>query len=723
MKAPSPVSTTPPSSTGPARNGRLLRRALATASARWVGVGVAYFGITAALLGPSVVTRCQTTIAGGPGDNTAGHIWQTWNYLRLGVGPLARHTPLFHAPSGAALFQPHQVTSLLLIVPMWIFGHAVGPVCSFNIAVIAGLWLNAILAFGLVRWLTGRSTVAFFAGYAFAFTPFHIYKAYGHLGYVSTWAFPLIVWALLAFWVAPTVRRSSLVAGSILLAFYTDGYYLLLVPVTVTAFVIGAVVHDRASSTAWPWSKLRILLLAGGLVALGSLPIGYTLATQGGEIGSVLNRPKADLYVYGARPWEWVLPARTHPFFAPRIGGWQDRHLHQSNYSEQTLFPGITVLLLAALAVVLYVRRRGNGVDHPTWKEPRALAVATMTPVVMASALFSLPPTIHHVPMPSDLVYSVAHLWRVYSRFFIPLDLALVILASVALLRLTDRSRRRELAVVMSLLPVLAFELLAAGRPPTWSYREKTPTVYRWLARQRPVGSLLAEYPLLPSPSGALASYLTYQPVHSHPLFNGALPDTLAGNVETSLFGLGDPQTVPILRRMGVKTVIVHPDSYSQMVHTSVDLASPPRGLERTFSSPDATGYKLSEGQAADAMLRLGDGFYAAEGDGWFSSRWMGTSATADVLELEESHGPFVVSFTASPFIVSRELTVSQGDAVLWRGVVDKPTVVSFVMPAAGPIRLIASPGARRISDVVVGSSDWRVVALYVSRLSVATNR
>lgn len=694
--------------------GRLL-----AAIRTWVVAGIAYLAVSVAILGPSLVTRCHTTIAGGPGDNTSGPIWQSWNYLRLGVGPLARHTPLVHAPAGAPLFEPHEVTSVVLIVPMWVVTHLVGPVCSFNVAVLGGFWLNALLTFGLVRWLTKRPLVAFFAGYAFAFTPFHVYKAYGQLGYVSTWAFPLIVWSLLAFWARPSGRRAVLAAASVLLAFYTDGYYLLIVPVTVAAFLAGALLHDRFGGTGPSRIKLRGVLAAGGLVALLSLPIAYTVLTERNAIEGVVDRSKSDLYIYSARPWEWVLPARTHPFFGPRLGQWQDRHLHQSNYSEQTLFPGLTVIALAGGCLVSFLwRRRRPGEDRGPLTVPLPLVVGTMALVAATSLLFSLPPTIRGVPMPSDLVYAVAHFWRVYSRFFISLDLALVVLASVMLAHLVKASARREALLVLVLLPLLAFELLTGSRPQTWSFRDHTPGVYRWLADQ-PRPSVVAEYPLVPYPSDAHLSYLTFQPIHEHPIFNGAPRGTSGARTESSLFGLGDPQTVPALRALGVDLVVVHPQAYSKFVGTEVDVRSAPPGLVPAFSTGDAVAYRLDR-SAAVAMVRLGDGFFGAEGVGWSGKHWMGAAASAEIVPFGGRDGPFVVRFTASSFARPRHLTVVQGDVVLWQGRVDRATPVSFRAPAEGVFRLSASPGARRISDVVPGSPDARSVAVEITRLEVA---
>lgn len=661
---------------------------------------VLYLAVAVLLMRPAI-TNCSTTIMGHGGDSTAGGVWSSWNYQKLDASPFTTETPLVGAPGKGVLWRPLLVTSLEWRLPVWSLTHLVGPVCSWNIAILAAFLLDGLAMFGLAYWLTRRPLVALAAGYAYAFTPFHIVKSYGHIAYIHTWAFPLLVWAVLALSRRPNARRAVLVAAALAIAFYTDGYYILLASVTAVVLAVASLAGSWRAREVFV-ARLRGLLLAAGLAFVFVLPVTLTFVGAKGSIDASVTRSVGELDTYGARVTEYVLPAQSHPVFQKYTKDYQDRHLHGSNYSEQSLYLGWTVLLPAVGAAILGFRRR---IFEARWLI--ALAVVAF--------VFSLPRHVGPIPTPLQLLFHVTPYWRVAGRFFIVVDTAVVTLAAIGL-AWAARGRWRTI-VPLAALPLIAFDLLATSPLPSFSYADDSPEAYHWLA-DVPGDPIVAEYPLLPEPSSAMLTYLTYQPLHEKRLFNGAPQGSPRAELERSLFALDDPQTVPSLRALGVAYVVIHTDFFDPRL-TTVTVP----GLEEVHSSGSMRVLRLLDGERAQQALTIGDGFGPNEATGLSGGRWMGDKGTLHVWHFDGGGaGEVEAGFTAGSFGRPRTVTVVQRSRVLWSGTVDQSTPVRFVADGRGPIEVRTDPGSQRIGDVT-GTDDDRRVSLYVTGLWTGTKR
>lgn len=686
--------------------------------ARKIALALAIVGFyTAAaifMVGPQPVTECTTTVFGGPGDSTAGLIWMLWNYEELDTGPLESTTPLLDAPHGGDLWRPILVTSSAVILPTWAAAQLVGPVCAWNIAVLAGFLLSALSMFGLVRWLTRHTGAALIAGYAFAFSPFAIRKAEGHLDYVHLWIFPLILWAVLWCWRRPSIRRAAAVGVATGFAAYVDGYYLLIASVMTAAIIFTGliVVASQGTKSLRRYFLLSAVALGATLVVL--VPIGTVMVTTSAEVSESVTRRVSDVSTYAARPLEYVVPSRTHPVFSRYFGAWQDQRLHGSNYSEQTLYVGVTVLALGAIALVQALRRgRASSMRIPV-RTASVLLVGTAA----IAALFSAPARVRlgpvTVPMPSSFVYSLAPYWRVFARFFIPVDAALVVLAGIGVAVVAGRNRMRSAIAVVAIGLVVAFDLLAVPPRPQWSYRADSPRVYKWVGGQDDQG-IVANYPMVDAPWPPHLTYLTYQPVHGRPIFNGAEPGEASWELKAGLIGLADPQTIPALRRLGVTTVIVHHEYYEPFLRRG---DAPPPSLVKRFSSEWATAYDIAPGRKSVASLTMSEGFLAAELSGYASQRWMGSTGTLGVHRFTDVDR-LTISFEATSFAKPRHLVVTQEGGTVWEGKIsESATPVRFTTTSAAPLTLRTSPGAQRIGSVLTHTGDDRVVSIILSKLN-----
>ncbi|HUP85256.1 MAG TPA: hypothetical protein VM143_06275 [Acidimicrobiales bacterium] len=679
-----------------------------------------YAAVAVVLLGPGIVTRCGDTIFGGAGDSTAGLIWLEWNYDVLHALPFRGTTPLLSAPVGAPLWQPFYVTSLLLMLPMWATSRVVGPVCSWNVAIISGFVLDGWIMFLFVRWLTKNVPVSLLAGFAFVLLPYHYQKASGHLAYVHTWVFVLILWAGLRVAQRPSIRRGFALGGAVALACYVDGYYLLIATIFGGTVAVLAVVAPHRDQVG-VGERVKAILAAGIVLAAALVPVLFVLATRTNTISAAVERSSSDVVVYSARVSEYVLPARHHPLLPESIASWEDRHLHESNYSEQTLYLGALPMVGTLAAIGLAVRRRRA--------EPLAVHFRGVIVVAGGAAFFALvmsaPPKVAIggaiVPMPSGMVSSVLAFWRVYARFFLPVAVCVLSLAAAALsVPLAALGRRRTIAscaAVAVIGPLVVLDYLPPRPPPTFSYARDTPAEYQWLD-DRPPNQIIAEYPLDPPPLPNHITYLSYQRTHQQRLLNGAVAGTDTGYLERGLAGLADPQTVPALAQLGVRFVVIHPTTFGH----AVDATTLPPSLTKVFTAPTGDVYRVAaSGVDGPAALAPAEGFHDTDTTGFTSSRWMRTAATLD-LHLFERSGPLLASFKAISFGTPRRLVIRQGGRVVWSGDVpaDAARDITFSIDGGrGALDLRATPGAVPIERLLPDTHDGRPVTINVGGLGV----
>ena len=657
-------------------------------------------------MGPAL-TDCTSSILGSPGDSTAGGIWTAFQYGELSGGPWRTGTPYLNAPVGEEFQNPHLVTAQVLFLPLFGLSHVIGPVCSWNALVVVGFLSAAAAMYGFIRWLTASEGAALFGALAFTFSPYRLMKAEGHLAYLFSAGLVLLIWALIAFWMQPSRSRILAVAGSLALLAYTDGYYILLGGVAMTGFIpavaIATLVGGRRSALI---TRLVGLLAAGGISLLLCLPIGITLLRSGSEISQTVTRQEAELTTYSARLQEYLIPARKHPVLSKVFGSYQDRHLHGSNYSEQTLYLGWTVLGLAFIGVI-----RSRRLDE--LPEASKLCVPILATLTLIALVFSAPPSIHlpagvTLPMPSRAIFSVAEFWRVYARFFLLVHAALVPLAAVGLAYvLRSATIKRRGWIVAGVTAVLAMEFVTV--PTRWSYA-KAPQEYKWLEARSEIETI-AEYPFWLPPSDQAYAYKTWQVLHKKRLLNSGYADGPRQPLRMGVFGLANPQSVPVLRRLGIDAVVVHAEEIEFPLEEE-----PPPGLEPQARFGKTQIFRVLQGSPYDVALGVGDGFHFPGPRGWGSIHWMKTEGELHIYRLAGSHARAEVRLVAESPGPPRSLVIRQDGRVIWNGDVSDPQRIQFEALIGRPIVLTTSPQAMRASE-----TDPRPISVGISELDVAS--
>ncbi|HSE29139.1 MAG TPA: hypothetical protein VLA77_00960 [Candidatus Saccharimonadales bacterium] len=512
------------------------------------------------------------------GDGTSGFLWLAWADTDL--NPIPGFTDLVNYPDGVQLGNPVIITYAAIWLPLWLLSRLFNPVAALNLVTMWGFFAAAMATYWLLKRLTSSVWVSLFAGFAVAFVPYHIVKSSSHLAYIFSLVFVLILAGFIGLWRRPTFWRAIIFAATIALAFYTDGYYILLSSVFVATLIGGGIVYELISKSGafWKriWQRVKYFLLATGAVVLLVLPIAFVQIKYGGEVGSNLAQARGDigheLYFYAAKPYDYVIPAMRHPLLEknPQFEQIQQFKNVRSNPSESTLYLGWIVILLATIGFCLiaayFIVRKNQSLNMLSDNSRKMfLLVASLTfiavPVLFA---FSLSPQIGiaglKIPLPGQLLilFDISF-WRVLARFFLPLHVILSVFAAFSLwvLLTTYRSYVKQepdtrqliqLAVCATLMGLMALEYATLTNRPPFSF-SSIPPAYTWLKQQNDVNAVV-EFPFVGRPWDTAVNAVTAQIVHGKKLLNLHLSKQTPGQ-RNAFVGIDNPEAIDFAVRRG----------------------------------------------------------------------------------------------------------------------------------------------------------------------------
>lgn len=168
---------------------RLTRRDL-YAFTFFVGITVLWFHEIFSDIGNSVLV--------GPNDASYG-IRAYWGASYVGENPFTlERDPLNGAPEGMPWSRALQYANALIPGSIWLLHYLVGFGAAANLYLLLGFLLTGFSVYLLLDRLGFHLVGSLFAGFAVAFNPWMIERAYaGHAGFMHAWIFPLLVGALL----------------------------------------------------------------------------------------------------------------------------------------------------------------------------------------------------------------------------------------------------------------------------------------------------------------------------------------------------------------------------------------------------------------------------------------------------------------------------------------------------------------------------------------------
>lgn len=590
---------------------------------------LSYLFFTVYYMGPSV-WNCSDTLT-GIGDNTAGPIW------RFGLEPdqpiLGAYQNKTNFPEGENLNSPINVSTLIQSSVFWAGSKAVGPVCTYNLVNILGYMSTALTMFLFIRYLTKKSWIAWLAGYAVAFTPYFQSKIGGHPSYGYTSLLIGMLWLILHIYKRPSIRIGIILGLLLAICAYFDPYFILLAATVAgpagAVVLIYTIVRERGSKNHHINAVLKAFIGALITLALLLIPLMFVLISKSNEILNYASGQRGSVYAAAMQcsnlPHDYILPDPRNVYLTKVFGDSYEEVLikvkHWCNYGESRVSLSLTLIFVSILGFILIlwdrITREKIKLSKIYAYKP-SLIVLVILAVGLAAFTLGLPPKLGSFITPSGLLLKITETWRIFAREYVVLNLILVLAFSMSIAYINEILNKNyqkylRIAFVLILALLMAeYQINPAFDPPTFSYVRDVPQIYRYI-KDRDEIDAIAEFPLDRTgiEADSMVYYLTMQPVHSKKLLNNATPiqDTAVNYI--FLKDLTDPQTIPALRRLGIKYVVIHGVSINEIEKNLKNVTILKHEVPPVYSlniiqkqfAPDITLVKIKEGPAIDTIL------------------------------------------------------------------------------------------------------------------------
>ena len=540
-----------------------------------------------------VVEHLGSTIVGVYGGDATGSVawfWQTRHESGFHVLGATQHT-LTGAPFGWSETNALHLQVLWPYYPTYLLAHVVGDVAAWNLTLLAGYVLAGATMYLLVRYLGCSRLVAAWAGLVCIVFPWHLARA-EHVSLLHVEVLSLLLLSLVAASRRPSWFRFALVGAANFACWLTSGYFGAMAMVTTVAFGIGAAIVA---------GRRRGLVLVAGTAAWSFgviLLLGIAAAASGTNAGAGLKRVSGDLWFFGLRPLQLVVPSAQNIVVGHSLASfWRHHPGTGANTTETTNYLGLLTIALAVGWVILAVRRRRElTLDRRT-------TTAGLAAAFLVGLLFALPSPSHvfgtSIPMPAKLLWDAVPAFRVPARWDPLLVTALVPLAAFGLQALVRRSRSVAVgAAVVAAAMVFSFLELAI-HPAQPRFRTTPPPEYAAVERTPP--GILAEYPL-----GNSDIFHFWQTKHGRPIVNDAPPDTTADSARLVLLDPSQPGVAASLATLGVTSIALHPGLH---VDTEVPPHEPGKGFVLVGRFADGASVWRVAARPAPAFVTLPGGF------------------------------------------------------------------------------------------------------------------
>ena len=425
-----------------------------------------------------------------------------------------------YAPAGLIGSGPHAAVARYDL--LFLFAYALA---------FFGAWL-------LARELGAGRLGAYVAGAAFAYAPWRLEQD-GHLHVLSSGGIPLSLALLVRGYrrsSAPTVFAGWAVAAWQVSLGFTLGIQLSYLLALLTA---GAVVWAWRRRM-WPPRRVLVASTAGIALLLVTAAVLARPYLQVGDDHPEAKRSEDVVQVFSGPLAQYVSAPGASSIWGPITRG--VRHDQLTFVPEQTLFPGAAAVLLALLCLVLGGYSRGLRIG---------LGVAVLLLGWLALGFHA-----GGFPWPYRVLYEHFPGWessRTPGRINTLTSLALALLAAGGATALIARVRRPRAATALAIALVAVVLLEYADlRGPAH------PTVPRAPAGQQ---GLAAPQLHLPASRAGNRRYVLWSTDAFPRIVNGraSFQPTLTSEIVYRARNFPDRESVAYLRRLGVRTVVLHP--------------------------------------------------------------------------------------------------------------------------------------------------------------------
>lgn len=532
------------------------------------GIPLLFFTAFSVLMTWPLAPHVGTHVIGGAAGDNWYYVWLI-GWLRkalfeYGVNPL--YVPQLNSPQGWNLaYSETTLSNLLIALPPSLM---VGSTFGYNFALLLSFVLSGLMMYWWVLSLTGNVAAALVGGSLFAFAPYRLAHAYGHLPLMGT------QWLVLYFWGLHSLlqkrafhwRTAAMSGIGLGLAASSSMYYLYMSLIVSAVFILGYVllVERRAFLRRIWWRNGLVGMLIAFPLLLGAVGPYLQLSAQ----GEANHRLVGEVDVWSASPTDFFLPAPVHPIW----GNWILENFARSRWIEQTVYVGAVSLMLIC-APLTY--RKGTLQHNKTigllvWGSIWSIVFAMGTslhwleqPVRLGLPGFTGVGESVSVPLPGRLLFQFLPFYdgmRVWLRYGIYLNLFTSVLAGIGYGFLAQRvhSPLFRRILLCGTISLIALDFLPGLQPLS---QVKTRPVDEWLASQ-PLKGAVAQFPI----ERALDPTVIYGTLfYPHPfvgMFYGAYLPADFSRVVSTLKSFPDTEAIRLLADKNVAYVLVDSSQY-----------------------------------------------------------------------------------------------------------------------------------------------------------------
>lgn len=609
-----------------------------------------YVFFTCYYMGPSI-TSCNTTVYGF-GDNTAGPIWRA--SLPENQGLIGTYTNMTNAPFGDNLKSPIGYSLIAQTVLINATQSVAGPICGYSIANMIGFTLSAFVMFGFVYEITKKRWIALLAGFAASYVPYYQLKIGAHFAFGFQAIFIGIIWSFYRL-IKYRKKLDAVFLGLLFtLAIYFDPYYSLLAALIAVSLGLAWLVVNRKIFTRRFWlqkadidgtkRQLKLLIIATIIAAILVLPLLGVYFSKSKQINNSVAASRGNVLLEAKLcsnwPHEYLVPFISNPVFK----GLFDNDVYATSVSflrdhyscgigEDAIGLSVTLVLIVILGSIAIIweklNRRRTKLGSYLPFEPRILTYGLFAIAIIGMAVAFLPGKFHGIPTPSYVLLKITSTWRTIERIFVIINIAVVALSAIFMTYFYEHfnlKKKHKYIVATLFIMIFAAVLVEYQTSPpfsgnqfgTFNYKVSVPNQYTWLKNQKDI-KIIAEYPLERSggEGNSMAYYQTMQVVHKKKLFNGAVSSSPYESMKTGLKNLSDPQTMPVLKALGVDAIVVHGVSATELQKipgVKIIYSTPSTGFSAVGFSPILTNdevnvVSLKDITPAQYVISLGSGF------------------------------------------------------------------------------------------------------------------
>ncbi len=288
-----------------------------------------YLLITAVYTWP-LLPQLSKQIASDPYDPILGATMLQWNATTLPFSERWWSPPFFFPHERVGAFTENFVGISAVASPVyWLTGNAIE---AYNIAFFLTWPLAAFGVYLLVRHLTARTDAAIVAGAAFAFSPYRLGQL-PHIIVLSLYWLPILFFSLHKFLERRRPGWLVLFGVAWILQSLSNGYAMFYGGVVIGLWIL----YFCSRRDTW---RAGVAIVVAWILAMAPLvPVFLKYKAVHDEYG--LGRSTYEVQVFSAQLWAWARVTEI---------SWLWSKVLAPAVNEAVLFPGLTVVILVALA-------------------------------------------------------------------------------------------------------------------------------------------------------------------------------------------------------------------------------------------------------------------------------------------------------------------------------------------------------------------------------------